>query len=240
MELKSRLPDFYSVRNKEQIDYSFEGMDGRRCYCFFDNGFASNVIEPNKRDIKFLWDGFILFVDSSVSLVDIRNGADLYDARLVALQRTSVKGDKANGIDVRNYILALLNSKGISYEVMDDTKEVSGYPSQCDLWSTRDTSVLLDAIDCVGDGKAFYVKGVPFKYDITFNKSSLPTLSYNHEGAMVLHGENSTAIARLICNDQSLQDELEGIIGSERLYSFLEGRSLSGRPIEEVKNRIKK
>ncbi len=50
----NKLPDFYSVRDFEQIDYSLEGMEGKKCYCFFDNGFTSNVIEPNKRDIRFI------------------------------------------------------------------------------------------------------------------------------------------------------------------------------------------
>ena len=30
----NKLPDFFSVRNYEQIDYSMEGMSGKKCYCF--------------------------------------------------------------------------------------------------------------------------------------------------------------------------------------------------------------
>ena len=45
----NKLPDFFSVRNKEQIDYSLEGLEGKKCFAFFDNGFTSNIIEPNKR-----------------------------------------------------------------------------------------------------------------------------------------------------------------------------------------------
>ena len=43
--------------------------------------------EPNKRNIKFIWDGFLLFVDSDVTIEHIKNGIDLYNGRLVALQR---------------------------------------------------------------------------------------------------------------------------------------------------------
>lgn len=46
------LPDFFSVRNNEQIDYAFEGMENKKCFVFFDNGFTSTYVETNKRDIK--------------------------------------------------------------------------------------------------------------------------------------------------------------------------------------------
>lgn len=32
----NELPDFYSVRNKEQIDYSLEGLENMKCFAFFD------------------------------------------------------------------------------------------------------------------------------------------------------------------------------------------------------------
>ena len=48
-----KLPDFYSVRDIDQINYSLQDMENKKCYLFLDNGFSSNVIEPNKRDIKF-------------------------------------------------------------------------------------------------------------------------------------------------------------------------------------------
>ena len=41
---RNKLPDFYSVRNYEQVDYSLEGLEGKKCYAFFDNGFTSNII----------------------------------------------------------------------------------------------------------------------------------------------------------------------------------------------------
>ncbi|MCI8460672.1 MAG: hypothetical protein HFE81_04675 [Bacilli bacterium] len=235
----NKLPDFYSVRDFEQIDYSLEGMEGKKCYCFFDNGFTSNVIEPNKRDIRFIWDGFILFTDPSISLADLRNRVDLYDERLVALQRTDVLGTKANTGDVRNYILKKLQEKNIPYKILEDKKEVSGYPSKCDLWSTRDCSVLLDAIDCVGEGKSYYFKNADFSYTINFNSSNIPNFTYSHQGALVLRGESSTAISRLICNDKQLQEKIEDIVGTEKLYSYLEGRQLPGTQIADIKIKIK-
>ncbi len=54
----NKLPDFYSVRNLEQIDYSLEGLEGKKCYAFFDNGFTSNILEGNKRDMRFVWMAF--------------------------------------------------------------------------------------------------------------------------------------------------------------------------------------
>lgn len=236
----NKLPDFFSVRNFEQLDYSFEGMKGKKCYCFFDNGFASNVIEPNKRDIKFIWDGFIMFVDSNITLEDLKRGINLYNGRLVALQRTNLLGKKFNDNEVREYILSKLQKQNIPFEIMDDTKEVSGYPSKCDLWSTRDQSVLLDAIDCVGQGDAYYFKNPDFKYEISFNQSKIPPFSYSHSGAIVLHGENSTAISRLILNNLHLQECLEKIVGSEVLYSYLEGKFLPGIPISQLEESIKK
>lgn len=235
-----KLPDFFSVRNFEQLNYSLEGMEGKKCYCFFDNGFTSNVIEPNKRDIRFIWDGFIMFVDSDITLDDIRNGVNLYNGRLVALQRTSLLGEKFNNDEVRQYIISELQKKDIPFEIMEDTKEVSGYPSKCDLWSTREEAVLLDAIDCVGEGNAYFFKNPDFKYEISFNKSQIPSFLYSHLGAIVLHGENSTAISRLICNNQMLQDCLEKIIGSEILYSYLEGKDLSGISIRKLEEQVKK
>lgn len=234
----NKLPDFYSVRNYEQLDYSLEGMEGKKCFMFFDNGFKSNIIEPNKRDIKFIWDGFILFTDKDISLNDIRNGVDLFDGRLVALQRT-LKG-KFNTNDVRSYIANKLMSQKIPFEIMTDINLVDGYPSGCDLWSTRDYSVLVDAIDCVGEGNAYYFKNNDFNYKITFNNSKLPEFDYKHNGAIVLRGENSTAISRLLLNDTNLHESLEKIIGEDRVYSIIEGRELSGTRINNLNVSSKK
>lgn len=181
----NKLPDFYSVRNLEQIDYSFEGMDDKKCYLFFDNGFSSNVIEPNKRDIKFIWDGFILFTDKNVFLENMQNDINLHNSRLVALQRTNLLGEKFNNEDIRNYILDKLIKQNIPFVIMPDINLVDGYPSKCDLWSTRDSSVLLDAVDCVGEGDAYYFKNNDFKYEITFNYSKIPPFKYSHHGALV-------------------------------------------------------
>lgn len=236
----NKLPDFYSVRNYEQVDYSLEGLEEKKCYAFFDNGFTSNVIEPNKRDIKFVWDGFLLFVDKEITLEDIRNGVDLWDARIVALQRTNLLRKKFNGEEERKYILDKLNEKNIPVEIMGDKKEVDGYPSSCDLWSTRDEAVLIDAIDCTGLGDAYYFRNSDFHYRISFPTSNLPNFYYKHQGALVLKGENSTAISRLILNDNNLQKHLESVIGDDKLYSLLEGKSLSGTSIENVQKGTKK
>lgn len=235
---KNKLPDFYSVRDYEQIDYSLSGMERKKCFCFFDNGFSSSVIEPNKRDIKFLWDGFLLIVDSEVTLDDLRSGINLYDARLIALQRTNILGSKSNDTNVRKYILNALESKKIKYVIMDDERHVDGYPSKCDLWSTRDLSVLLDAIDCVGLGEAYFFQNTNFKFEISFNKSGIPKFVYSHQGALVLRGENSTAIARLICNDSNLHDYIEGLVGSGVLYSYIEGRFLPGVKTSTIENKL--
>ena len=234
----NNLPDFFSVRNYEQIDYSFEGLENKKCYVFFDNGFSSNVIEPNKRDIRFVWDGFLLFVSPDISLEDIKNGINLHDERLVALQRTHYL-EKANSAEVQSYIIDKLVEKVIPYQIMKDKNEVNGYPSSCDLWSTRDTSVLMDAMDCTGNGKAYYFRNADFHYNITFPESNLPAFLYSHQGAIVLKGENSTAIARLIRNDENLQNYLERIIGTEKLYSFLEEKDLLGTSIDHLKNHLK-
>lgn len=236
----NKLPDFFSVRNYEQINYSLEGMEGKKCYCFFDNGFSSNIIEPNKRDIKFIWDGFIMFVDPNITIENMKEGADLFNGRLVALQRTNLLGKKFNNIEVRKYIIDQLQQKNIEFEIMEDVKQVDGYPSQCDLWSTRDQSVLLDAIDCVGLGDAYFFQNSEFKYEISFNKSEIPTFVYSHLGAIVLHGENSTAISRLICNNQELQKYLENAVGNEVLYSYLEGKFLPGISISKLENKTRK
>lgn len=236
----NELPDFYSVRNKEQIDYSLEGLENMKCFTFFDNGFTSNIIEPNKRDIRFIWDGFLLFVNQDVTLDDMRLGTNLWDARLVALQRTDLLGKKFNDSDIREYIMSKLEEKEIPVEVMPDKKEVDGYPSKCDLWSTREEDVLIDAIDVTGKGDAYYFKNSDFDYRICFPVTSLPDLYYHHHGALVLKGENSNAISRLILNDQNLQGHLENVIGEDRLYSLLEGGNLSGTSIDSIASGIKK
>ncbi len=208
----NNLPDFYSVRSYDQIDYSFKGLKGKKCYTFFDNGFKSTIIDPNNRDIRFIWDGFLLFVDSDITLNDIKNGTNLYNSRLVALQRTRLNGEKANNYEVRKYILNKLMEEDIITQIMNDKQEVNGYPSKSDLWSTRDTSVLIDAIDCVGNGKAYLFQNTNFEFKISFPDSKLPELNYKHNNAIVLKSENSVAICRLISNNINLQTYLKQIL----------------------------
>ncbi len=236
---KNHLPDFYSVRNKDQIDYSFEGMQNKKCLLFFDNGFSSNIIEPNMRDMKFIWDGFLLFVDKDISIADIKGGTNLYDERLVALQRMSVHREKSNTPEIREYIIRKLEDLGIPYEVMPDKREIDGYPSKCDLWSTRDESVLIDAMNCTGEGVALYFKDSIFDYRITFDESGLPDMHYEHKGAIVLRGENETAISRLINNDNNLKSYLEEIVGKEKIYSYIQDCELSGDTIGNLGNKLK-
>lgn len=236
---KNYLPDFYSVRNREQIDYSFEGMENKKCLLFWDNGFVSNIIEPNKRDMRFIWDGFLLFVDKDISIDDIKQGINLHDERLVALQRISVQGDKSNGLEVREYITKKLESLSIPYEIMPDKRKVDGYPSKCDLWSTRDESVLIDATNCTGDGQAFYFSDARFNYRITFDTSNLPDMNYEHTGAIVLRGENETAISRLLDNDNNLRSYLEGIVGKEKIHSFIQDCDLPGDTISNIESKLK-
>lgn len=181
-----------------------------------------------------------MFTDVDVTLEDIQNGINLYNARLIAFQRTNVIGEKFNNDNVRNYILTKLKNQNIPFEIMPDTKLVDGYPSKCDLWSTRNASVLLDAIDCTGNGNAYYFKNENFRYEITFNQSNIPIFLYSHLGAIVLKGENNIAISRLLCNDKNLLNSLNEIIGSERLYSYLEGRTLFGTTISNLEDSIKK
>lgn len=235
----NKLPDFFSVRNYEQIDYSLENMEGKKCYCFFDNGFISNIIEPNKRDIRFIWDGFIMFVEPNIEIEDIKAGSDLFNGRLVAFQRTNLLGEKSNNSQVRAYIINKLKQKNIEFEIRGDEKQVDGYPSRCDLWSTREQSVLLDAIDCINLGDAYFFQNAHFKYEISFNKSKIPTFVYSHLGAIVLRGKNSIAISRLICNNRNLQDYLEKIVGDEKLYSYLEGKFLPGISISSLEKNLK-
>lgn len=230
----NKLPDFYSVRNNEQIDYSLEGLEGKKCFAFFDNGFTSNIIEPNKRDIRFIWDGFLLFVDNQITLEDIRSGINLFNGRLVALQRTNLLGKKFNDLELRSYIVDQLQEKGIPIQIMKDKKEVDGYPSRCDLWSTREASVLLDAAQVTGEGEAYYFKNADFNYKITFNESNLPDFFYQHQGAIVLKGENEAAISRLLQNDINLQEEVKKVIGEEKLYSLIEQKKLPGTTISKL------
>ncbi len=236
----NKLPDFFSVRNVEQINYSFEGMEGKKCFCFFDNGFNSNVIEGNKRDIRFIWDGFILFTDKSYTLEDLQNGVNLYDSRLVALQRVNLMSKKANSLEVREYIINLLDEKNISYEIMPDKHiPIGNYPSKCDLWSTRESAVLLDAIDCVGNGDAYFFKDNNFMYTINFSDSKIKPFIYSHKGALVLRGENSTAISRIIEYNSDLQEQLMDIIGEDKLKAYLTGEEISGTSINNVKRAFK-
>lgn len=208
----NNLPDFYSVRSYDQIDYSFKGLKGKKCYIFFDNGFKSTIIDHNNRDIRFIWDGFLLFVNPDISLNDIKNGTNLYNSRLVALQRTNLFGEKANNYETKKYILNKLMEEEIIIQIMNDKQEVNGYPSKSDLLSTRDTSVLIDAMNCVGMGKAYLFQSANFEFKISFPDSKLPELNYKHNSAIVLKMENSVAICRLISNGINLQTYLEQII----------------------------
>lgn len=230
----NKLPDFYSVRNFEQIDYSLEGLEGKKCFAFFDNGFTSNIIEPNKRDIRFIWDGFLLFVDQQTTLENIREGINLFNSRLVALQRTNLLGKRFNDLEVRSYIMEQLKKKEIQVQIMHDKKEVDGYPSKCDLWSTRDASVLLDATEIIGEGDAYYFKNEDFNFKITFNESNLPDFFYQHQGAIVLKGKNEVAISRLLKNNINLQEEVKKVIGEENLYSIVEQKEIPGTTINKL------
>lgn len=233
----NKLPDFYSVRTIEQIDYSFENMERKKCFVFFNNGFTSNVIEPNKRDIRFVWDGLLLFVSPDIEIEDIRNGVDLYNERLVAFQRTK-QNISATNPDIRAYVLEKLASMHIPYQIMPDTNLVSGYPSQGDLWSTREEAVLLDATETTGNGPAYYFNNPSFNFRIKFNSSNLPDFEYNHQGALVLKGESSTAVIRFLANDIDLQTKIEKIVGGDKLYSYLEGKELPAKTIDELIKRI--
>lgn len=234
----NKLPDFYSVRDIDQINYSLEDLEGKKCFAFFDNGFTSNVISCT-RPIKFIWDGFLLFVDDDVTLEDIRNNVNLYNSRLVGLQRTSFS-KKLNNIEMRKYILNQLLDKGIPTQIMPDTQLVDGYPTKCDLWSTREASVLVDATECTGKGEAYFFKDSYFSFTITFPESNLPDFNYEHNGAVVLNGENSTAISRLICNNQSLREYLENVIGTEKIYSYIQKENISGTNIKKIEEQMKK
>lgn len=238
-EYNNRLPDFYSVRNQEQIDYSFDGMEGKKCFLFFDNGFTSNIVEPNNRDMRFIWDGFYLFVDQDTTLSDIQSGIDLYDSRLVALQRTNVLGNKSNNREVREYIVEKLKEMNIPFEIMNDANLVDGYPTSCDLWSTRDMSVLIDAMDTVGEGKAYYYQSSFLKFKISFNESGIPTFTYNHNGALVLKGSDTTAISRLVENDENLKSILENIIKDNKIYSSMQDRYLNGIDINAINRHVR-
>lgn len=92
---------------------------------------------------------------------------------------------------------------------MNDKQEFNGYPSKSDLWSTRDTSVLTDAMNCIGSGKAYFFKNANFEFKISFQDSKLTEFNYKHNSAIVLKGENSIAICRLITNGINLQTYLE-------------------------------
>ncbi len=199
------LPDFFSVRNKDQIDYAFEGMEDKKCFVFFDNGFDSTFVETNTREIKYIWDGFLLFVDKNVDLEDIKNGINLHDARIMALQRTRYF-NKANTGDVRNYILDKLRNNKIKYEIMPDKNEVSGYPARGDMWSTRDETVLNDAIDCIQDGTATFYPLSEFSYNIKFSQTNIPNFNYEHTGGIVLKNGEQFILIRILNNDNILSD----------------------------------
>ncbi len=199
------LPDFFSVRNKDQIDYAFDGMGDKRCFVFFDNGFTSTYVETNKRDIKYIWDGFLLFVDKSIDIEEIKKGIDLHDARIMALQRTRYF-DKANTSDVKSYILEKLQNNNIKYSIMSDKNEVSGYPARGDMWSTRDETVLNDAIDCIQDGTATFYPLSKFSFSIKFSETDIPDFNYVHKGGIVLKNGEQFILIRILNNDNVLSD----------------------------------
>lgn len=202
----NKLPDFYSVRSTTQIDYAFEGMEGMQCLLFLDNGFCSTYVETNKRDIKYIWDGFVLFIPKDMTLDDIRNGVNLHDTRLMALQRTKYF-EKANDDITKKYIISKIKKMGLTYKVMEDNNEIPiGYPAKGDMWSTRDESVLNDAIDCIETGMAIFYPLSEFSYSINFNSSNIPTLSYIHKGGIVLKNENDTILVRILDNDNILSN----------------------------------
>ena len=191
------LPDFFSVIDKKQIDYAFSGMENKKCFVFFDNGFTSTYVETNK---KYIWDGFLLFVDKNIDIEDIKKGINLHDARIMALQRTSYF-DKANTSNVKEYILKQLQDNNIKYFIMPDKNEVSGYPSKGDMWSTRDETVLNDAIDCIQYGTATFYPLSEFNFKIEFSETKIPNFDYVHKGSIVLENEKQAILIEILDNN---------------------------------------
>lgn len=150
----------------------------------------------------------MLFVDKNISIEDIKNGVNLHDARIMALQRTHYF-DKANTSDVRNYILEQLQNNNIKYSIMPDKNDVSGYPARGDMWSTRDEAVLNDAIDCIKDGTATFYPFSTFSFNIKFKETKLPIFNYVHNGGIVLNNDEQFILIRILDNDNVLSDYIE-------------------------------
>ena len=205
------LPDFYSVRNKEAIDYSFQGMQDKKCLVFFDNGFKSTQVKNKEVIGELVWDGFLLFLNRNISLKDINNGIDLFDERLVALQRMN-SNIKANNEETRQYILEKLQSNNIEYEIMGDLNLVSGNCITYDMWSTRNKSVINDAIDCIGKSEVNYFPNDRFKFKISFNKSLDVIFDYEHVGEVVLENNNQVIVIKLLNNNFKLKDKMDDLL----------------------------
>lgn len=113
---------------------------------------------------------------------------------------------KANSADVRSYILQKLEKNRIPYLIMSDKNEVSGYPSKGDMWSTRDESVLNDAIDCIETGMATFYPLSEFSFNICFPDTNLPDFKYIHKGGIVLENGEQFILIRILDNDNGLLD----------------------------------
>lgn len=210
------LPDFFSVRNKEQIDYAFEGMEDKKCFVFFDNGFKSNNVNVEDKKGELVWDGFLLFLNKSISLKDINNKVNLFDERLVGLQRID-NDKKANDENIRKYIINKLNENNINYELMGDKKIVNGNCITYDMWSTRDKTVLKDAVECIGECDVKYISDDNFSFKISFNKSLNVIFDYNHLGEIILKNDSQLIVSKLLNNDSGLNDKINKIYQSNKI-----------------------
>lgn len=219
------LPDFYSVRNKEAIDYSFEGMQDKKCLVFFDNGFKSTQVEDKEVIGELVWDGFLLFLNRNISLKDINNGIDLFDERLVALQRMN-NNIKANNEEIRQYILDKLQSNNIEYEIMGDLNLVSGNCITYDMWSTRNKIVINDAIDCIGKSEVNYFPNDRFNFKICFNRSLDVLFNYEHIGEIQLENDKQLLVIKLLNNKCSMKNKMDILKEKEHNISLKELQKL--------------
>lgn len=204
------LPDFFSVRDREQIDYAFEEMNDKKCYVFFNNGFKSNTVNTEDKKGELLWDGFLLFLNKNISLKDINNEVNLFEERLVGLQRMD-NDVKANSEDIKCYIINKLKENNIDYELMEDEKKVNGNCITYDMWSTRNKDVLKDAIECIGEYNAYYVENDNFNFKISFNKSLNVIFEYNHLGELSLENDKQLIVMKLLNNDSGLNNKINKI-----------------------------
>lgn len=207
----NHLPDFYSVRNKEAIDYSFEGMHDKKCLVFFDNGFKSTKVSDKQITGELVWDGFLLFLNKNISLKDINEGIGLFDERLVGLQRMD-NNIKANNAEIKEYIIDKLEKNNIDYELMNDENLVTGNCIRYDMWSTRNNSVINDAMDCIGNASVNYFPNDRFNFKISFNKSLYVAFNYEHVGEVVLENNNQIIVIKLLNNKFKLKDKMDGLI----------------------------